>query len=418
MNNILIQGKNTLHGEIEVQGSKNAVLPILAATILVKGVSCIRKCPKITDVKNMVALLKSIGCMVVWNKETVYVDATHVTEVRLPYDEVKSMRSSVLLLGALIGRCKEATIGYPGGCMIGERPIDIHLSALQRLGISFEHRIGYLTGYTEELVGNSICLRFPSVGATENVILAAVYAKGRTRIENCAKEPEIEALCMFLKNAGANIEGIGTSCIEIIGVDELHDVSYELDADRIVAGTYLFSAVATKGEVEIVNAPVHFMCSTIETAKRMGAEIRVMDYGGLRVRQSRNAKPLTYIHTDIYPGFPTDLQSVLMVVLTQSQGESILEERIFENRFHIKSELEKMGAMIIADDRIALISGGMCLHGCSLNARDLRGGAALCLAGMCACGETLIGNCHYIERGYEDICRDFSKLGANICEIG
>lgn len=417
MSNIFIHGENTLHGEIEVQGSKNAVLPILAATLLVRGVSCIRRCPQITDVKNMVTLLRHVGCMVVVHHRTIYVDATHVTETRLPADEVGRLRSSILFLGALIGRCKEATIGMPGGCSIGERPIDIHLFALRCLGVQFERRMGYLTGYTESLAGAEISLRFPSVGATENCILAAVLAQGKTRIENCATEPEIEALCLFLKGAGAKIEGIGTPCIEITGVKELHDTSYEMKADRIVAGTYLFSAIATKGEIEIVNAPVTEMCATIEVAKQMGAEVFVTECGSLRIRQGLRIRPISYIRTGVYPGFSTDLQSILLTTLTQAQGESVLEEKLFENRLQIKRELEQMGASILSEERIALISGRTQLYGCHVTAHDLRGGAALCLAGICAKGTTIVGNCHYIERGYEDICRDYEKLGADIHKI-
>lgn len=414
MNELQIKGASSLNGEIVVQGSKNSILPILAASVLIPGVSSIENCPCISDVEDMIELLRHVGCLVYREGHCVTIDATHITGSRLPLEITGKMRSSILMMGALVARCREVTLGAPGGCMIGERPIDIHLSVLGRLGVSFEQRKEYLTAYTENLVGSFVSLRFPSVGATENGILSAVFATGRTVIHNCATEPEIQALCSFLNKAGAKITGVGTSRIQIDGVKELNEISFKLNSDRIVAGTYLLSTVALGGRVTLYDAPICEMKSVIDVARRMGAEVVIEQDHVLRIIQEKTAKSIPYLATGIYPGFPTDLQSILMTAFTQSEGESILEETIFENRFHIKYELEQMGADIVSNEGIALIRGPKKLRGKHIYAKDLRGGAALVLAGICADGATILKNCHLIERGYEDICRDYRLLGVDM----
>ena len=259
MDVIHVEGNGPLQGEVTIQGSKNAVLPILAATILIEGVCCLKNCPHISDVECMLNLLESVGCRICRDKDSLKVDASNLKETRLPKELVSSMRSSIILLAPLLSRCKEATLNYPGGCVIGERPIDIHLYLLKKLGAVFTSEEDFLKGRLKDFSGTTVHLTFPSVGATENGILAGVLAKGRTVLMNCAKEPEVRQLCQFLNSAGAKIDGIGTECLTIEGVERLYPVTYTIEADRIVAGTYLFSAVATRGRIGILNAPTIFL---------------------------------------------------------------------------------------------------------------------------------------------------------------
>lgn len=417
MDIIHVQGSGPLQGEVKIQGSKNAVLPMLAATILIEGTCRLKNCPRISDVKCMSRLLESIGCKAYWENEDLIVDTTALKENRLPKELVTSMRSSIILLGPMLARCGEVMIDYPGGCVIGERPIDIHLFLLKELGASFLLEDEHISGIAKQMSGTTIQLPFPSVGATENGILAAVKAKGKTTLVNCAKEPEIQHLCQFLNEAGAKIEGIGTARLSIEGVTKLHPITYKVNTDRIVAGTYLFSTVAARGRVRLLNAPVEEMIAVIETAGQMGAEITI-EGECLEVWQKNRPKAVPFVKTKVYPGFPTDLQSVLMTVLSVSEGESRIEENIFSNRFKTVKELRRMGAEITIEKNHAYIIGKERLHAMPLLAEDLRGGAALVLAGICAEGDSLIGNCHYIERGYEDICRDYRLLGATIEKTG
>ena len=417
VNVIHVKGCDALKGEITVQGSKNAVLPILAATILINGVCVLENCPRISDVDCMLQLLRSMGGKVCWDDRGLCVDTTALCESRLPKELVSSMRSSVMLLGPLLAICKEMSMSYPGGCVIGERPIDIHLQALEELGASFCPESDGIKGKVSQFVGTHVVLRFPSVGATENVIMAAVLAKGRTVLENCAREPEVQQLCSFLNAAGACISGIGEKCLSIDGVEKLHSLSFLVKADRIVAGTYLLATAAIGGEVWIKNAPVTEMESVLNIARQLGCEL---DLGkeGFTVIQKARPKSLAYMETSVYPGFPTDLQSVLLTVLSVSDAESVLEEKIFSDRFHTAGELVRMGAAITIRDNCAYINGVDRLIGRHVIAEDLRGGAALVLAGLLAKGDTFINNCYYIERGYENICRDFGLLGAYVEGIG
>lgn len=413
MDVIHVEGNGPLQGEVTIQGSKNAVLPILAATILIEGVCCLKNCPQISDVECMLNLLESVGCRICRDKDSLKVDASNLKETRLPKELVSSMRSSIILLAPLLSRCKEATLNYPGGCVIGERPIDIHLYLLKKLGAVFTSEEDFLKGRLKDFSGTTVHLTFPSVGATENGILAGVLAKGRTVLMNCAKEPEVRQLCQFLNSAGAKIDGIGTECLTIEGVERLYPVTYTIEADRIVAGTYLFSAVATRGRIGILNAPIADMEAAIAVARQMGCRI-FEGSNCLEVWQPDRPTAVKKVKTMVYPGFPTDLQSVLLTTLSVSKGESVVEETIFSNRFKIVEELSRMGADIKTEGNCAYICGKNNLHAASLLAEDLRGGAALVLAGICAHGESFIGNSHFIERGYEDICRDFRMLGATI----
>lgn len=417
MDIIHVQGGSPLCGELKIQGSKNAVLPILAATLLIEGCCYIKNCPRISDVECMCGLLENMGCLVRWKKDGIEIDASQIKENTLPEQGVVSMRSSIILLGPLLARCREASLHYPGGCVIGERPVDMHLYVLQRLGAEFTVEEEHIKGQVREMEGTIVYLPFPSVGATENGILAGVLAKGTTTLYNCAKEPEIQELCRFLNCAGAKIEGIGTDCLIINGVEKLQPVSFKVCSDRIVAGTYLFSVAAATGKAFFYDAPQKDMGCVIAIAGMMGCRIRPYKEG-IEVRQPDRPKAVSGIKTAVYPGFPTDLQSVLMASLSVSRGEGVIEETIFSDRFHIVKELVRMGADIRTDGNYAFIKGRERLHGASVLAEDLRGGAALILAGVCAMGDTFVGNTHFIERGYEDICRDYSLLGAHVKKTG
>lgn len=413
MDSIHIYGGNSLHGETVIQGSKNAVLPVLAASLLVKGTSVIRNCPRIADVFRMQNLLEELGCLVSWDRNTVTVDAASVNDNRMSGESVTRMRSSVMLLGAMLGRIGDVCMAYPGGCVIGKRPIDMHLSALREMGVEIKEEEQFFTARAGRLKGMEYRLPFPSVGATENVLLAAVLADGTTVFSNAAKEPEITALCEFLCAAGARIEGIGTDRLVIEGVDTLHETEYEVPADRIVAGTYLCAALAAGGSIFLEHAPAGHLQAMLRTAERMGGFITV-NPDGVGIDVIHRAGSLSLLKTEVYDGFPTDLQSPVMVALAVADGESILEETIFENRFRIVRELRMMGADIRVKGKRAYIKGVKRLKGTCVEAEELRGGAALVAAGIAAERETVVRNRHFIDRGYENICRDLRNLGADI----
>ena len=421
MDSIQIDGGIPLQGQVKIQGSKNATLPILAAAILVRGKSLIENCPKISDVFHMQALLTSLGCKVIWEGSSLRIDASDVRETRMPYKEVTAMRSSISLLGALLARNGEAVLYHPGGCVIGARPIDIHLETLSKLGVHFEEKeeadsIGLLYACTSGLEGATVRLRFPSVGATQNLLLAAVLAKGDTYIENAAREPEVASLCEFLQRAGANITGIGSTCIHIKGVEQLYESCYRIPADRIVAGTYLTGCMLAGGSVLLKEAPVKQMQAVLETADRMGAFLQEAPEG-LFVQSPKRLQTPGHIDTAVYPGFPTDMQSFFLVALTGAQKESVLTETIFENRFHIAAQLTKMGARLKVDGNHVYIRGNDCLIGTTVQAEELRGGAALVMAGLAATGHTRVEGCSYIYRGYENIGRDLRELGARVYSV-
>lgn len=413
MDSIHIYGGNFLRGETKIQGSKNAALPILAASLLIKGTSVIKNCPRIADVYHMQNLLQELGCFVSWAGSTVTVNALHVNDNRMSGESVTRMRSSVMLLGAMLGRLGDVTMAYPGGCVIGSRPIDIHLSALRDMGVEIEEQEQLFTAKAKKLLGTELHLPFPSVGATENIILASVTAEGITVLHGAAKEPEIEALCGFLKEAGADIEGVGGSSLIIKGVEELHEAKYAVPADRIVTGTYLMAALAAGGSIFLENAPAEQLTAVLETAEKMGGCVTVNEEG-VGIDVIHKLKALPYLKTEVYPGFPTDLQSPLMAALSLSQGQSIIEENIFENRFRIVDDLQRMGAEIEVVKNKAYINGVETLRGMDVEAEELRGGAALVVAGLAAEGKSVVRNRHFIERGYENICKDLRNLGADI----
>lgn len=412
---IQIKGGSPLHGRVKVQGSKNASLPIMAAALLIEGECVLDNCPRITDMHNMCRLLEYTGCQVEWTQHRIRVNAADVRNWRLPGEYVSRMRSSVILMGALLGRIGRVGIDYPGGCVIGERPIDLHLMALEKLGADITTKGNYIYAVTDGLRGTDITFPVSSVGATENTLLAAVNAKGETRLCNAAREPEVTALCEFLVQAGASIQGIGTDTLVIQGGEPLRPADFRMPADRIVAGTYLFAAMAAGGRLVLEDAPIQQMEAVLRVAGEMGAQvITCADKRSLTLRAEGQLHNLPYIETAVYPGFPTDLQSPLMAAACRAEGTLQLYERIFSGRFRIIGELQRMGARIEQNGDCAIIRGGAALEGRNVIAGELRGGAALVIAGLAAQGITTVTDTCYIHRGYEDIVGDLYGLGAAI----
>lgn len=408
-----ITGGTPLHGRITLQGSKNAALPLMAASILHPGRTTLHHVPAIRDVDVMIEILENIGCTVQKDNGTLIIDAAKAEHFEVAASLGERMRSTIILLGSMLGRAGRAKMPFPGGCIIGMRPIDIHITSLGKMGAVFEETDGMLCAVTNGLCGTRIHLRFPSVGATENVILAAVYARGRTRIENCAKEPEIAELCRFLREKGAKIEGEGTSCILVEGVSHLRDSTYTLMPDRIVAGTYLFAAAATRGEICLEGMRPSDMESVLDVLGRMGAVYENRE-DGFYLDGRKAINPLPVVCTETYPGFPTDLQSQLLATLCVARGRSVIRECIFEERFRIAPWLNRMGADVTTDGREAVIEGKAHLSGQMVKAQELRGGAALVIAALMAQGITRVYGSAFIERGYEDLAGDLRKLGAVI----
>lgn len=413
MSVIEIIGGKSLNGEIEIQGSKNAILPVMAASLLNRGVVKLNNCPKISDVFHTVKILEHMGCKIKWENRSLIIDTRPLTTYVVPDKYVREMRSSIILAGAMLGRTGCVTISYPGGCSIGTRPIDLHLKSLKKLNVDVLEENGLIFCKAAKIKGNDISLQFPSVGATENIILAAVLAEGDTRIIGAAKEPEIAVLCNVLNQMGAQINGIGTEQIYIHGVKELHDTEFTLNADRIVAGTYLAAVAGTGGNVKLKGVCCEELYAVTTLFKDMGNKVVCGD-GYIYMESTGRAKAVDVIRTRPYPGFPTDMQSQIMSVLTCARGTSVIIEDIFEARYKIVGELAKMGAQIIVEGKVAVIKGVSNLSGADVASADLRGGAALVIAGLMAYGTTEIENTEYIMRGYENICGDLSELGADI----
>ncbi len=415
MSVIHIHGLYRLEGEVEIQGSKNAVLPVMAASVLHKGTVRISNVPEIQDVFCMMEILKLLGCVCVFRDHVLEICTEGVRPVRIPDSCCKSMRSSIMLLGPLLGRFREARVSHPGGCSIGKRPVDLHLLALEALGARTHVEGESITAQALGLTGNRVELAFPSVGATENLLMAAAAAEGTTRVEGAAMEPEIVVLCRFLKALGAGVRGEGTGVVEITGRKESRGlVEFSVPGDRIVAGTYLGAVLGAGGDVVLRGAPVSQMARVQTLVRAAGGEIRTLPgEAGLCIRQRQRARPFS-LSTGPYPRFPTDLQSVMLAVASVADGRSQIRETVFEERFATAKELQKMGAHIIIEDNTAYVTGRDCLEGCLVKAGDLRGGAALVVAGLAARGETVISGYPYIRRGYEDICRDLAGLGARI----
>ncbi len=415
MSAIQIQGLRPLKGTVGIQGSKNAVLPMMAASLLADGVTVIRHVPEIEDVFSMMGILESLGCKCSLEKGVLTVDTKAVSGHRIPEEYVGKMRSSCLLLGPLLAERGEAVTYYPGGCVIGKRPIDLHLYALKRLGASFFEAGGMILARADRLRGARIRFSYPSVGATENAILAAVTAEGETEIENCAREPEIMELCRFLAAMGARIRGAGKSRIAVEGVRRLYPAEFFLGGDRICAGTYLAAAAMTAGDVTVMGAEPEDLREPVYILRRMGADISIKEREKeIRLRMDQRPGPVS-LCTGPYPGFPTDLQSVFLAVASVACGESRITETVFEARFAAAALLRQFGARIRIEGQTAVALGTYPLRPGIADAPDLRGGAALVLAGLAADGLSIIVSCRHIQRGYEDLCRDLGSLGAEIC---
>lgn len=408
-----IEGSGPLQGTVQIQGSKNAALPILAAAVLYPGVTVLHNCPRISDVENMLEILKGLGCQVIWEGEVLLIDAEAVRSGQVPKQYATRMRSSLMLLGSLLGRTGEAQVPYPGGCVIGKRPIDIHVEALRQMGATVTEEAESLTAACKRPRGAVVYLPFPSVGATENVLLTAVLAEGVTLIGNAAREPEIVELCRFLSCMGAQIYGAGTSQIVIYGVKKLRGAEFTIVSDRIVAGTYLFLTAALGGSVILENAPVLHLEAVRSVLREMGVRT-VQEENRLLAERTGKLKSVPLVRTEPYPGFPTDLQSPLLAALCISEGESVIEETIFEARFKIVEELQKMGADLCVRGRSVRIQGVQELLGAELEARELRGSAALVLAAAAGKGRSRIFPFTYLERGYENIIGDLQGLGVMV----
>lgn len=412
MKRYVIEGGRKLEGTTYVSGSKNASLPIIAATILNGEISKLYNVPNIHDTKMMYNILKILGCKIKKSNNKIVIDSSKIKEVEIPENLMQEMRSSVIIAGALLARKKEAIFTYPGGCDIGSRPIDLHIKAFEKLGIKVEEESGYIHCKADEIVGNDIGLDFPSVGATENVMLASVFAKGTTRIINAAMEPEIIDLQNALNSMGAKISGAGTNNIIIKGVEKLKNLSYNIIPDRIEAGTLLCAAAITGGNITLQKVIPQHIETLTNKLQEMGCSLKISK-NEIILKAPKRLKPVD-IKTLPYPGFPTDMQSVLGTTVAVAKGTSIITENIFENRFKYLSELKKMGAKVTIEGRTAVIKGVRKLSKANVRATDLRGGAALVIAGLNAKGRTTVENIEYILRGYEDFDRKLQSLGANI----
>ncbi|GED70627.1 UDP-N-acetylglucosamine 1-carboxyvinyltransferase [Brevibacillus reuszeri] len=416
METFAIEGGRPLSGSLRIQGAKNAALPILAAAVLAEGQFYIYDVPHLKDIKVMLEILTSLGAKTNHVDSCVDLDTSSVSVPLVPDDLMSQMRSSIFLAGPLLARLGEVTISRPGGCDIGERRIDLHLAGLTALGAKIEESEGYITFRAKQLRGTNIFLSFPSVGATENIMMAAVLAKGTTRICNAAREPEIIDLQNFLNAMGARIRGAGTDTIEISGVPRLRSVSYRIIPDRIVTGTYLLAIGVSQGHVELTNTLPEHLTALIEVARSCGVEIKTR-HDIMEIKCTSRPRAYDRIITSPFPGFPTDLQAQLMVFLSQARGTSVIKETIFEGRFKHVNELARMGASIYVDLGSAIIRGVGKLTATNVEATDLRAGAALVLAGLAAEGTTTVNQIHHIDRGYERLEHQLSQLGANISRV-
>ncbi len=412
MSSYIIQGGTKLEGKIKISGSKNASLPILAASILNAGTTKLYNVPNIHDTQKMLEILEFLGCKVKKKENKIIIDSSNIKKHEIPEHLMREMRSSVVLAGSLLGKYKTATFSYPGGCDIGARPIDLHLKSFEKLGININENYGKIECKCDKIVGTKINLDFPSVGATENTILAACLAEGVTTISNAAREPEIIDLQNFLNKMGAKIQGAGTNTIEITGVKQLKNVDYNIMPDRIEAGTFLVAGAATGGNIIIDNISWTCIEPIINKLEEANCKLKI-EKNSIELQAPKRLKAVD-IKTMPYPGFPTDMQSVFAACMTIAKGTSVIVENIFENRYKYAQELKRMGAKITTEGRTAIIKGTKKLQGATVRATDLRGGAALVIAGMVAHGITEIEEIHYILRGYEKFEQKLSNLGAKI----
>ncbi len=407
-----IDGPVSLEGDVAISGAKNCTLKLMAAALLVPGEVVLTRVPRIKDVFLMAQVLEELGARVTFDGGRMTIDASGELSDETPYDLVRRMRASIQVLGPLLARLGRARVAMPGGDAIGSRPIDLHMKGLEQMGAKFSSEHGYVEGVADRLKGTRVLLEFPSVGATENLLMAAVVAEGTTTIENAAREPEIQDLAEFLIAAGARIDGAGTPTITIEGVDELAPVSHEILPDRIEAGTFAIAAVATRGNVRITDVRPDHLELPLLKLEETGAEVTRGD-GEIVVRMSRRPKTIDLV-TLPYPGFPTDLQPLMLVLLAQAEGSSILTENVFEARWLFVDEVNRMGARVRVEGHHAVIRGVEGLSGAPVRAPDIRAGAALVVAGLTAQGRTEVYDSGHIERGYEDFTAKLAGLGADV----
>ncbi len=413
---IIIDGPAELSGEIDIQGAKNSTLPLLAAAVLCKGQTVLHNCPKLTDVDTAVRILEHLGCRCIREEDTLTVDNA-MSGCEIPHDLMRGMRSSIVFLGAIVSRCGEARLCFPGGCELGPRPIDLHLSALEKLGVEITESGGCLNCRAPHGVkGAYVSLAFPSVGATENVMLAAVCSEGTTVIANAAREPEISDLAAYLNRCGGRIYGAGESCVIIDGVKELYGSEHRVMPDRIVSATYMAAAAVTGGNITLKGVENTHILPMLSPFEESGCQVRQLG-GALNLIAPCRLSAVKHIRTMPYPGFPTDAQPVVMSMAAVGKGTSIFVENIFENRYKHSSELQRLGANIKVEGKVAVVEGVERLTGAPVQAADLRGGAALVVAGLAAVGRTEVSGTEYIRRGYEDIAGKLADLGARIREV-
>ncbi|MDB3970408.1 UDP-N-acetylglucosamine 1-carboxyvinyltransferase [Candidatus Pelagibacter sp.] len=416
MQKLEVFGANKLKGQIKISGSKNASLPILAATLLSKKKLLLKNLPRVKDIETMVSLLQSLGSKIKFNQNNLIIDNIKQTKSFASYSLVKTMRAGILVLGPLLAKFGKAKVSLPGGCAIGTRPVDIHLNALSSLGVKYKIVQGYVHATAPKgLIGNKI--RFPkiSVGATENLIIAASFAKGTTDLSNCAIEPEIKDLVNFLKKIGCNIKWVGKRSIKIEGVTKVKENSYSVMFDRIEAGTYLVAAAVTEGNLKIKNIIPQIIQTEINTLKKIGAKIKVTK-DEIHIIGNKKIKSMN-IKTAPYPGFPTDLQAQMMVLLCKANKQSIIKEDIFENRFMHVAELNRMGAKISTNGNKAKVSGNINFEAAELMATDLRASVSLILAALTTKGKSVINRIYHLDRGYENIEKKLKKVGAKIRRV-
>lgn len=412
MEKIYVRGGNPLKGTVKISGAKNSALPILAASLLTVGDNTLRDIPSLDDVDTICQLLTGLGASVSIDEAAIGVRVDKLTVYETPYELVRKMRASILVMGPLLARLGRARISLPGGCNIGTRPIDLHLKGFMALGAEILMGHGYIEAIAPRLTGGRVYLDFPSVGATENILMAATLAQGTTVIENAAAEPEIVDLANYLNGAGARVRGAGTSLIRITGVEQLHGIDYTIIPDRIETGTFLAGAAITGGRLLLTNVLADHLKPVIAKYEELGVKILEQEQG-LLVAGDRNLSA-TDVKTLPYPGFPTDMQAQTMAILTLARGTSVVTETIFENRFMHVDELKRMNASIKIEGRSAVIEGVDKLSGAPVNASDLRAGAALVLAGLAAEGVTEVGNIQHIDRGYHNLVAKLQALGADI----
>ena len=416
MSQLLLKGGGPLEGELTIQGAKNSVLPILAATLLTKERVILQGCPRLRDVDASMRILGALGCRAWWEQDELVVDTAGLNRDTISDILMREMRSSVIFLGAILARCGRATLSSPGGCELGPRPIDLHLAGLRQLGAEIRDAGGMLHCEAARLRGCEVVLGFPSVGATENLMLAACGAEGITVISNAAREPEILDLQDFLNACGAKVAGAGTSTVTVEGGRELHGCTYRIMPDRIVAATYLCAAAGAGGTLFLRDAREGHLSAVTAVLREAGCGIKG-DRAGICCTCQKRMNAVRPVRTAPYPGFPTDAQAVLMAALLRSRGATVFEENMFESRYRHVDELARMGADIRVSGRAAVVTGVERLHGAAVRCTDLRGGAALCVAALAAEGETHVTDISHIDRGYEDIARDLRALGADAVRI-